>query len=75
MKTQFGRDSRTGLDVPVAFIRRFKEKPKVILLPDGTPAKFWHPEGHPDVDQIETDERLDATVRPKTYRLALKAKA
>lgn len=71
MKSKFGRHT-SGLDVPVAFIRNYRERPKVIVLPDGTRANFWHPEGHPDTDQIETDDGLHARVRPKTLTYQLR---
>lgn len=50
---------------------RLRRREKTVTLPNGERAKVWVDDSG-TVTQIETAERLDGIVRPKTLRLVVK---
>lgn len=74
-KTNLQKDPKSGLYLPAAmFVKKFYDRERVGTLPSGERARKWHPEGAQNVVQTETDDRLDAVVKPKVVGFKLKLK-
>lgn len=59
---------KPGDPMPEAFVKKHYARERVVTLPDGRRAKVWIDDSR-TVKQTETDETLDATVRPRTIRI------
>lgn len=52
------------------YVNRMHKTEKVVTLPDGTRAKVTV-DGSRTVKQVETDDRLDAVVRPRSVTIQI----
>lgn len=59
--------------IPTMWVKKHYAKERVVRLPDGRRARVWVDDSE-TVKQTETDDTLDAVVRPRSVKIQLLSK-
>lgn len=59
---------------PVMWVKKFYEREKVVTLPNGKRARI-HIDDSGTVKHTETDDTLDATVRPRALQVRIETRS